>query len=202
MNPTIEVILFDLGGVLVELGDDPIPGEWLPVDRQFDLSDWFASEIAISFEKGLTNAVTFAETLREDLEIEASPEEIIKHFTDWPIGLFTGSHEILKSLENKYRLAVLSNTNELHWPRITSEFGINNYFEHIFASHRLGMAKPEIEIFEYVISEMNVEPGNILFLDDNHNNVAASKGLGIHGVHVSGITQVHQILIEMGAIDA
>ena len=40
MNPTIEVILFDLGGVLVELGDDPIPFDWLPGDNRFDLSDW------------------------------------------------------------------------------------------------------------------------------------------------------------------
>ena len=202
MNPSIEVILFDLGGVLVELGDSPVPLEWLPIDNQFNLSDWFASEIAKSFEKGLTNAQTFAETLRIDLNIEASPEEIIQHFTDWPIGPFTGSHEILKSVENKFRLAVLSNTNELHWPRITGEFGISIYFEHIFASHRLRMAKPELEIFEHVISEMNVEPKNILFLDDNQNNIEASKGLGIHGVHVSGIGQVHRTLLEMGAIDA
>ncbi|WP_019508726.1 HAD family hydrolase [Pleurocapsa sp. PCC 7319] len=202
MNPTIEVILFDLGGVLVELGNTPIPMEWLPGDSQFNLSNWFASEIAKSFEKGLINAQTFAETLRIDLNIEASSEEIIQHFTDWPIGPFTGSHEILKSVENKFRLAVLSNTNELHWPRITSEFGISSYFEHIFASHRLKMAKPDLEIFEHVISEMNVEPNNILFMDDNQNNIKASKRLGIHGVHVGGIRQVHRTLFEVGAIDA
>ena len=202
MNPTIEVILFDLGGVLVELGDDPIPFDWLPGDNRFDLSDWFSSETALLFEKGLISPQRFAETLKNDLKIEASPESIIQHFTSWPIGLFPGVHELLRSIENRYRLVVLSNTNELHWPRITSEFGIVDYFERIFASHQLQKAKPDFEIFEHVVSELKVEPNKILFLDDNHNNVMVSKKLGIHGFHVSGIKQIQQTLSDMGAIDA
>ena len=63
------------------------------------------------------------------------------------------------------------------------------------------MAKPELEIFEYVISEMNVGPSNILFMDDNQSNIEASEKLGIRGVHVSGIKQVHRTLLEMGVID-
>ena len=202
MNPAIEAIVFDLGGVLIELDDGPVPMEWLPGDSRFDLADWFTSETAKSFEKGLINAQTFAEKLKIDLKIEASPEEIIRHFTDWPKGPFAGSHDILKSVGNKFRLAILSNTNELHWPRITGEFGICSYFERIFASHELKMAKPELDIFEYVINELNVRPGEIFFLDDNQNNIEASRRLGIRGVHVSGINQVHRALFEAGAIDA
>jgi HAD superfamily hydrolase (TIGR01509 family) len=202
MKPTTEVILFDLGGVLVGLGDDPIPSDWLPGDNRFDLSDWFSSETAISFEKGLISPRRFAETLKKDLKIEASPESIIQHFTSWPIGLYPGVHELLRSIENNFRLAVLSNTNELHWPRITNEFEIAKYFEHFFASHRLQKAKPDFEIFEHVVSELKVEPEKILFLDDNQNNVTVSKKLGIHGFHASGIKQVQQILSDVGAIDA
>ena len=201
MKPTFEVILFDLGGVLVELGDEPIPFDWLPGDNHFDLSDWFSSETAISFEKGLISPQQFADKLKRDLKIEASPESIIRHFTSWPIGLFPGVHELLRSIENTFRLAVLSNTNELHWPRITNEFEIAGYFEHFFASHRLQKAKPDFEIFEHVVSELRVEPGNILFLDDNQNNVAASKKIGIHGIRTSGIKQVYQTLSDVGAID-
>jgi putative hydrolase of the HAD superfamily len=202
MKPAFEVILFDLGGVLVELGEGPFPSDWLPNDTQFDLSDWFSSETAILFEKGLVSPQQFAETLKKDLKIAASPESIIQHFTNWPIGLFPGVHELLKSIENKFRLAILSNTNELHWPRITIEFEISNYFEQIFASHRLQKAKPDLEIFEHVVSELKVEPSKILFLDDNRNNVTASKKLGIHGFHANGIKQVQQTLSDVGAFDA
>jgi putative hydrolase of the HAD superfamily len=202
MNASIEVILFDLGGVLVELGESPFPSNWLPENAIFTLTDWFLSETAISFEKGSITAHVFAETFKKDLNISVSPEEIIEHFTQWPIGLFSGSQELLQSLNPDYRLAVLSNTNELHWPRIIDEFKIPLYFEHIFASHLLNKAKPESSIFQHVINELKVEPGSILFLDDNLKNIEASEKLGIQGLHVKGIQQARQGLVKLGVLDA
>ena len=90
MNTSIKVILFDLGGVLIELGESPVPSEWLPKNTMFTLSDWFSSETAVSFEKGSITAQIFAETFKKDLNINVSPEEIIEHFTYWPIGLLAG----------------------------------------------------------------------------------------------------------------
>lgn len=92
-------------------------------------------------------------------------------------------------------------TNELHWPRIIEEFNIENYFEQIFASHQMKMAKPDLKIFQNVISKFKVEPGKILFLDDNLRNIEASKKLGINGHHVKGIKQVCQTLANMGVIN-
>jgi putative hydrolase of the HAD superfamily len=202
MSRTIKVILFDLGGVLVELGENPVPPDWLPNDTKFNLSEWFSSETARSFEKGLVSPRQFAEALKRDLKIEASPESIILHFTHWPRGVFAGVHELLGRIYNNHRLAVLSNTNSLHWPRITGVFNISNYFEYMFSSHLLHMAKPEPEIFEYVISKLNVDPGKILFLDDNPKNVSVSNKLGMRGFHTMGIQQVQKVLSEVGIIDA
>lgn len=202
MSASIEVILFDLGGVLVELAENPIPSYLLPENNKFTLSDWFLSETAISFEKGFITAHVFAETLKKDLKLDMSPEEVIEHFTRWPIGLFPGTQELLQNLSPNYRLAVLSNTNELHWPRITEEFKIPRYFEHLFASHLLNKAKPELNIFQHVINELKVDPASILFLDDNIRNIEASKKTGIQGLHVKGIQQVRQELIKQGVIDA
>ena len=202
MNTSIEVILFDLGGVLIELGESPFPSGWLPENDKFTLADWFLSETAISFEKGSITAHVFAETFIKDLNINVSPEEIIEHFTQWPIGLFPGSQELLQSLSPDYRLAVLSNTNELHWPRIIDEFKIPRYFEHIFASHLLNKAKPELSIFQHVINELKVKPASILFLDDNLKNIEASKKPGIQALHVKGIQQTRQGLVKLGVIDA
>ena len=198
---TIEVILFDLGGVLVELGESPIPPAWLPENNSFTLSDWFLSETAVSFEKGSITADIFAETLRNDLKIDANPELIIEHFSQWPIGLFPGAKDLLKSLQPKYRLAVLTNTNELHWPRIVEEFRLPEYFECIFASHLLNKVKPESVIFQHVIDELQVAPASILFLDDNLKNVEASRKLGIQSLQVSGIEQARQGLAALGIDD-
>jgi len=153
------------------------------------------------FEKGLICAETFAETFKRDLKIDASEEEILKHFTAWPIGLFSGAQELLENLASRYRLAALSNTNELHWPRLIEEFKIEHYFEKSFASHKMKMAKPDLEIFQVVISALKIQPERILFLDDNSRNIEASKNLGINGHHAKGIKQTRQILTNIGVID-
>jgi putative hydrolase of the HAD superfamily len=202
MKRSIEVILFDLGGVLIELGQEPLPSSWLPGNRNYHLADWLASETAISFEKGQIDVHSFAKKLKSDLAIDVAENTIIQHISDWPIGLFPGAHELLDNLKGNFRLFVLSNTNELHWSRITDEFGIDNYVEHIFASHQLGMVKPELAIFQHVIDALQVEPREILFLDDNLDNIEASQKLGISGVHVNGIKQAKQALVAFGAVDA
>ncbi|MFW5444478.1 MAG: HAD family hydrolase [Methylococcaceae bacterium] len=202
MKTPIEVILFDLGGVLIELGESPVPATCLPENMIFNLSDWFLSETAVSFEKGLISAQVFSETLIKDLKLNASPEQITEHFTQWVIGFFPGSEELLQSLHPKYRLAVLSNSNELHWPKIIDEFKVPRYFEKIFASHLLNQAKPDLSIFQHVVTELKVNPHSILFLDDNLKNIQASKQLGIQAIHVKGIQQVRQELVNLRILDA
>jgi len=99
MNKQIEVILFDLGGVLVELGPSPFPSEWLPEHEDFNLSDWAKSETALAFERGNISAESFASTMKHQLGIKADMDEIIANFTKWPVGLYPGAHEILVNLK-------------------------------------------------------------------------------------------------------
>lgn len=200
MKERIEVILFDLGGVLVELGDYPVPPEWLPGNDGFTLAQWFSSETALLFEKGQIPAEEFSRRFKKELAIQASIEQIMQSFSSWPIGLYAGAHELLTELGKSYRLAVLSNTNEIHWPRITQEFSIPAYFEHVFSSHLLHCAKPEQDIFKHVIKELKMNPRSILFLDDNLANVNVSRQLGMQGFHVQGIKQVKQVLDSIGIL--
>ncbi len=201
MNKTsFEIILFDLGGVLVELGESPVLPEWLPEETGYSLADWFKSETAVLFEKGLISAHAFIERFKADLDIDVDSNIVLEHFIHWPIGLYSGTEELLLKLKNNYKLAILSNTNELHWPRITQEFNIPHYFDHLFASHLLNMAKPDLSIFQYVINELSVEPDKILFFDDNFMNVDASKKLGINAIQVSGIQETLNGLVKKGLV--
>lgn len=147
MANSFDVILFDLGGVLVELGDSPIPVNVTVGESNFSLQDWFGSDTAKAFERGAIAAADFAAAMISDLKIDCSTEQLIDHFTYWPQGLFPKSGDLLRQLRHNHRLAVLTNTNELHWPRITGEFEIEQLVDDIFASHLLAMIKPENEIF-------------------------------------------------------
>jgi glucose-1-phosphatase len=200
LNKYIEVILFDLGGVLIELGESPFPQEWLTLGQNFKLSDWFKSDTALLFERGQIPSANFANEIKNDLGLQVTTEDIISHFTMWPIGPYPGVSELLQALSQKYTLAILTNTNELHWPRIMDEFELSRYCEHIFASHIINFAKPDIAAFEYVINEMNIAPENVVFFDDNSLNVNAANKMGMHSYAVKGKEELHRKVLELGLL--
>ena len=197
LTSKIEIIMFDLGGVLIELGTSPIHPNWINDKNRTAINEWFASDLVFNFEKGLCSAHEFINRFQRDLNINASNDEIKDYFTQWPIGIFPGVQDLLKTLRPHYTLAILSNTNELHWPRITGEFGILDFFTFAFASHQLKMAKPETSIFKHVIAEMKTAPDKILFLDDKQENIKAAQDLGIQCLQVAGIKEVQTALAPL-----
>ncbi|WED25664.1 HAD family phosphatase [Vibrio sp. DW001] len=195
-----EVILFDLGRVVVGLGDSPVPKCWLKAENSMPIETWFISEFGQKFEKGQISAVEFTTQFKQQFELEQSVEEIMEAFTAWPTGIFPTMPQTLTELRGRYHLAVLSNTNELHFPRLIEEFGIAEYFDTIFVSHHMHKAKPERAAFEHVLDVLEVAPDKVLFLDDNQQNIEAAASLGIISVQVCGEEQVIQALKSKGVL--
>lgn len=75
--------------------------------------------------------------------------------------------------ERGYRTILLSNSNELHWDPIWEQYNLGAYFDAVFASHHLHMAKPNKEIFDHVVKEANVL--NALYVDDLEKNRKAGE---------------------------
>ena len=196
-NPSTEVLLFDAGGVLIDLGDEPLPGF-----RVQELGAWLRSPIALAFEKGLTSADEFAAAWIDSIDLDCDAATLIEHFRRWPIGPYAGVPALLSRLVVDYRIAILTNTNELHWPRFTDEFGLDRYAERIFASHQLGMAKPDAEIFHFVIDQLGSAPDRILFVDDNLANVDAARATGLRAERVGGFEELLRTLAALAIIDA
>ena len=194
---TTEIILFDVGGVLVELGPSPLPpGFEAPFARYSE------SNAAIAFEKGLIGAQDFARGIIREFDIEADAAVVIEHFRRWPTGTYPGAVDLLKRLRRRYGIAILSNTNELHWQRFSEDFGLLDCCDRIFVSHLLGMVKPEAEIFDYVIGALDTAPQEILFLDDNHANVSAAQAAGMQAELVHGFENALGVLSARGIVDS
>lgn len=202
MNRKPSVILFDLGGVLVELPVQPIPSgrvNHAPASGS-SLSDWLTCPAAKAFEKGEISAARFADELVKEMNLPIAPEEFLMHFTFWPKGLFPGTTALIGRILPHYSLAVFSNTNELHWPRLMVEMKLEGVFDHYFASFQIGMAKPDPAAFRYVVNALSCDPCEILFLDDSRANVDAARLVGLNAEKVSGICQVEKVLAEYGAL--
>ncbi len=202
MRKKLSVILFDLGGVLVELPDRPILADWvdhaLPSEQK--LSGWLTSPAAKAFEKGEISAARFADELVNEMKLSIAPEEILAYFTFWPKGLFPGTKALIERILPQYSLAIFSNTNELHWPRLMGEMELEGCFDYYFASFKIGMAKPDPAAFQYVVEALSCEPSEILFLDDSQMNVDAARLVGMNAERVCGIGQVETVLAENGAL--
>ncbi|HEV3040745.1 MAG TPA: HAD family phosphatase [Candidatus Angelobacter sp.] len=197
---SIRVVLFDVGGVLVELSGVPVLLGLMNNQMSADelLAMWLKSPAVRSFERGQATPEMFAEQLIKEIELPISDLQFIADFTRWPTGLFPGALELVHRVPAPYVRATLCNTNVLHWPRLMDEMMLADAFDHHFASHLIGKIKPDEDAFHHVMDTLNCEASAILFLDDNRLNVDAAQSLGIRAVQVKGVQGAERALIEAG----
>lgn len=192
----IEIILFDLGGVLVEVKGVQSVNEWS--NKKFNVEEiwdkWINSPTARSFETGRLSPERFADKIIGEMKLSVGKTEFIRSFTQWPRGLFPGVEDLIKSLKNHFTLACLSNSNELHWPRLMNEMGLDTMFDHYFASHLTGRIKPDPDSFEYVLECLDCEAKSVLFFDDNDLNVQSARKIGMAAYKVKGPADINAFL--------
>lgn len=195
---TIEIILFDLGGVLVELTGVPTMIKWTrDIFNESEMWEaWLRSPSVRSFEKGDSSAAQFAADIINEMNLPVGMAEFIDSFTHWPSGLFPGVPDLLKRLSHK-TLACFSNSNELHWPRLMKEMGLEKMLNYHFASHQMGKLKPDKEAFEHVLISLGCHPSSVLFFDDNELNVKSAGEMGLMAYQVKGPREVEDILVDM-----
>ncbi|MDB5034641.1 MAG: haloacid dehalogenase superfamily protein subfamily variant 3 with third motif having or [Chlorobi bacterium] len=195
-----DIIVFDLGGVLIELTGVQRMLEWLEDGTSADelWTRWLASESVRGFECGRMNADQFAEAFLAEFGIPVSAGQFLAEFTSWPKAPYDGAGDLLRELAKNHTVACLSNTNALHWSRIDREMGLLPHFTHHFASHLVGMLKPDREIFEHMVEQLRCPPDRILFLDDNLLNVEGARAVGISAHEVKGLTGAIEKLAELG----
>ncbi len=195
-----EVLLFDLGGVLVELTGVPLMLEWLDHSMTVDelWRRWLLSPIVRRFEIGQASVDEFGAGLVAEFGLPVESREFVDVFTCWPRGVYDGVIPLLQSLKGSYRLACFSNTNELHWARLCGEMGLGQCFDASFPSHLIGCLKPDREAFEFVIRALGCAPDRILFLDDNLLNVEGARAAGIVAYRTQGFPAVVQMLADLG----
>ena len=188
----VDVFLFDLGKVLVELDGPPIKSEWLasPISDAESWRRWAVSPYVKAFESGEISADAFSAGIHQEQQLIISPAAFKEAFTAWPKGLYEGVEALLVSLKAHYTLAFYSNTSELHVPRLVGEMGLGKYFDYTFASCEIGHFKPALEGYRFIIESLNVPAQRIVFIDDNKHNVEAARSVGMHAEQAEGFLAV------------
>ena len=174
----ISTILFDLGGVLIQLHGGPFKPSWLAdeIAGKNVWQLWKRSEAAGLFEIGSIDSDDFVQRFIAETGLHVEHDEFIAHFMKWPARLFPGVEKMLQELAQSYRLAALSNSNALHWPMIMQDMRLQEYIPNCFSSHQIQAMKPGRKAFHTVLDRMNVQPEEVLFLDDMRWDVAGFTG--------------------------
>jgi glucose-1-phosphatase len=198
----IEVVVFDLGGVLVELHGMSTMLGWLDNRLSADefWSLWLSSPVVRQFESGRATPDEFADQIIRDLALPVGKPEFLAAFTSWAAGLYPGALELVRSVPQRFKRVTLCNTSVLHWPRLMTEFELEHAFDHHFASHLTGRIKPDAEAFDHVVETLGSRPSAVFFLDDNALNVDAAKRSGMNAVRVRGPVEARHALIEAGIV--
>ncbi|HEX2791320.1 MAG TPA: HAD-IA family hydrolase [Steroidobacteraceae bacterium] len=198
------MLLFDVGGVLVELGGVATLLGWLEdrITLQELWSLWLHSPSVRAFESGRIEARQFAAGVLAELRLDIDAGQFLESFARWPSALYPGALEMIGRIPSHYRRALLSNSNVLHWQRVLDQLGLGAVFQHRFASHLMGKIKPDAEAFEHVIDALDCRAAQILFLDDNALNVEAARNIGMRAQLVRGTEQAQLALQQAGVITA
>jgi putative hydrolase of the HAD superfamily len=197
-----ELLLFDLGGVLVEFSGalDLPPMMRVPAPPADIARRWIHCPHTTAFESGRLSGPIWAERFVRDWGLTVTPQEFVATFATWSRGFLPGAPELLAQLRRRYRLAALSNSNELHWNR-NRDIGILDEFEFALASHELGCCKPDPAIFRIVLERAGVSaPDAIVFFDDLASNVEGAKSVGLRAYQVQGVAGLRDRLGEEGLL--
>ena len=182
-------IVFDLGGVIINLNVPRCVANFKQlmteenVRNVLGIDDDGEGVVAVSaatkqlmhdYEYGHISTDEFLHTLQEYCFEGTTIDQIRVAWLSMLDELPQERLDYIASLrERGYRTILLSNSNELHWDPIWEQYNLGAYFDAVFASHHLHMAKPNKEIFDHVVKEANVL--NALYVDDLEKNRKAGE---------------------------
>jgi glucose-1-phosphatase len=205
---TIRNIIFDLGGVLLNLDYALTSKAFLALGmRDFDANFTQAQQVGWfdAFDKGSISPDEFRRFLRPHLPINTTDEAIDEAWNAMLLNLPIERLDLLRALGKRYRIFLLSNTNEIHVAAFSAylqtTYGIpdfSDYFERWYYSCRIGMRKPDAEIFQYVLSENKLLAAETLFIDDSKQHIKGAMHVGLHTLFMPPEENINSLLKKSG----
>ena len=188
-STSVDALLFDLGGVVIEIDFDRVFQAWaasarVPHSRiagRFSLDAGYEAH-----ERGEISAEQYCTHLRATLGVTLADEILLSGWNQIFVGAIPGIDALLESLAKSFPLYAFSNTNVAHrifWQARYAK--LLQPFSQIFCSCDMDARKPSAAAFREVTRRIGVAPARIVFFDDHADNVRGAREAGLlaHEVH-------------------
>lgn len=183
-----ENILFDLGGVLINLDFDRTTNAFRELgfqDFENMFSQFKADQLFEKLEKGQISSEDFYTVLQKVSRPGISNKLIEIAWNSMLLDFREESLAFLKELNKISNLYLLSNTNAIHFHAFNQilkdqigESSLEPYFKKTYYSHLIGLRKPNNDIFEFVLKDAGISVEETLFIDDTRPNIETAHKMG------------------------
>jgi glucose-1-phosphatase len=194
-SDNIRNIILDFGGVIYQIDHQRQIQAFknLGVENFESLySQAMQSPLFAQFERGEITPDQLRSAIKKILgNSKITSTQIDAAWNSILIGFHEPTIRLLERLRSRYRLFLLSNTNSIHYDIYQKDFSerfgfdFDALFEKTYWSFKMGMRKPDAEIFQFVISDTGVNPSETIFIDDTHQNIEGSVQAGLPAMHLS-----------------
>ena len=191
---TIKAVVFDFGGVLIDWNREYLYRHLIPDDTE---RRWFLDNVCkMEWVVQQDGGQTIEEGTAELIALYPEHEALIRAFyARWP-EMVSGVMEEGVALVDRLEAASvplfgLTNWSAETFPYAWERFDVLRKFREIVVSGRVGLVKPDPQIFDLMRMEIEkqlpgIRPEELVFIDDNLKNAQAATALGWHGVHYTG----------------
>lgn len=209
MSTKIKNIIFDLGGVVLDIDENIVYQELeklgINTTELAQSKEFF--EIMSKFDTGIYTAPTFRKKTKALLGLEKMTDQ--KFDSIWNAMLLDIPRERIEAIEKikkHYKIFLMSNSNEIHYDLYVRDlqlrFGYNEFdelFNKSYFSFAEHLEKPNPRFFELILDHEHLLPEETLFIDDTAVNINVAKSLGIRTYHI-GRDELVRNLFENGVL--
>ena len=198
----LSLILFDVGNVI-------LPFDLRIAMKQFEKECGFPSEkifhrlmggeLDHSFESGRITPQEFYEHVTRELGMEISYDRFVTIWSD----IFSENERVsalIRRLRKEYPIALISNTNVLHFEFVYRNFPIVREVGQFILSYEVGYRKPDPKIYQSALGRFGATPQRTLYIDDLEKFVKAAEELGLCGIHFTGADLLEKEFTSLGLL--
>ncbi len=190
----VKNIIFDLGGVFIQIDYSKTLKAFTDLQVQnFNTfyTQHHASDLFEALETGKLEAEEFYNNFRNHTNTTLRDEQIEDSWNALLGKFYPDRLEWLDAIRHKYKVFLLSNTNAIHhkafmkiYREQTGNNNFDDYFIKAYYSHQVGLRKPYVEAYEYVLKKQGLKPSETLFIDDTLTNIEGAQKAGLQTVHL------------------
>jgi len=195
-----KAVIFDFGNVIINIEFQRIYETFAKLTSKpiaYIEKRITEEQIFRRYESGQFTDEEFREIIRQTLSFPLSDKEVDTAWNAILLDIPTERIDLIKNIRKKYPVYLLSNTNNIHITAsnnyLNEAHGIKNLnvlFDKLYLSYEMGMWKPDTEIYYEVLRSINLEPNQVIFFDDNLQNIESAKAIGMQTILVEPTTSI------------